>query len=361
MRYWMLSGLITIAACSHHSSAEPVPMSSVPSSPTLTRQSSGTTERLQAISVVSEQVAWASGAGGTYVRTTDGGATWHAGTVPGADSLEFRDVDAADAQTAWLLSSGNGRSSRIYRTTDGGTHWTLQFTNSEPEAFYDCFGFWDRRSGIAFSDNVRGVFPILRTDDGGEHWTLMSDPAAPSASTAPPATTGEGAFAASGTCLETQGSAIARIGTGAGEHARVLFTPDRGRSWQSLATPIIQGKNTQGITSLGFRDMNHGFAVGGDIANDTAFSDNVVLTSDGGHTWSVGGRPTFTGAIYGAVYVPGARSIIVAVGPHGASLSTTEGKTWSSLDNAEYWSAGFASAHAGWLVGTEGRITKVTF
>jgi photosystem II stability/assembly factor-like uncharacterized protein len=357
----MLAGLIATAACSRNTSDEPVPGSPLSRSPTLTPQESGTTERLQAISVVSERVAWASGTGGTYVRTTDGGATWHAAVVPGADSLEFRDVHAADAATAWLMSSGSGPSSRIYHTTDAGAHWTLQFINAEPEGFYDCFGFWDRRSGIAFSDNVRGVFPILRTEDGGGHWDLLSDPSAPSASTAPPATSGEGAFAASGTCLVTQDSASAWIGTGAGEQARVLFTPDRGRTWQSFATPIVQGKNTQGITSIGFRDANHGFAVGGDIGTVDGFSDNVAVTSDGGRTWSLGGRPPFSGAIFGAVYLPVAGPTIVAVGPNGAAFSTTEGREWSPLDSLGYWSAGFASASAGWLVGPGGRITKVRF
>src|SRR5262249_44722529 len=33
---------------------------------------------------VSAKVAWVSGTKGTYGRTTDGGKTWSAGTVPGA-------------------------------------------------------------------------------------------------------------------------------------------------------------------------------------------------------------------------------------------------------------------------------------
>jgi photosystem II stability/assembly factor-like uncharacterized protein len=52
--------------------------------PTLTPQTSGTTNRLQAISPVSPRVAWASGVGGTFAVTTDGGTTWRAGVVPGA-------------------------------------------------------------------------------------------------------------------------------------------------------------------------------------------------------------------------------------------------------------------------------------
>ena len=43
-------------------------------SPTLTPQQSGTLNRLQAVSPVNSRVVWASGVGGTYVVTTDGGA-----------------------------------------------------------------------------------------------------------------------------------------------------------------------------------------------------------------------------------------------------------------------------------------------
>jgi photosystem II stability/assembly factor-like uncharacterized protein len=39
---------------------------------------------LRGVWVVSDKIAWASGAHGTYLRTIDGGVTWTAATVPGA-------------------------------------------------------------------------------------------------------------------------------------------------------------------------------------------------------------------------------------------------------------------------------------
>ena len=71
-------------------------------------QPSGTTVRLRGVSAVSERVAWASGDKGTFLRTTDGGKTWKAGMVPGAEQLDFRDVDAFSATTAYLLAIGPG-------------------------------------------------------------------------------------------------------------------------------------------------------------------------------------------------------------------------------------------------------------
>ncbi|MGH7551726.1 MAG: WD40/YVTN/BNR-like repeat-containing protein, partial [Longimicrobiales bacterium] len=117
--------------------------------PSLEAQRSTTDKLLIGISIVNESVVWVSGAGGTWARTTDGGATWRSGVVAGADSLQFRDVHAISATTAYLLSIGEGAQSRVYKTTDGGANWSLQFTNREPRAFFDCFGFWDANSGIA--------------------------------------------------------------------------------------------------------------------------------------------------------------------------------------------------------------------
>jgi photosystem II stability/assembly factor-like uncharacterized protein len=297
---------------------------------------SGTTQRLQAVSAVSDNIVWVSGTGGTYGVSLDGGRSWLTGVVAGAEALEFRDVHGVSEHEAYLLSSGNGPASRIYRTVDGGLDWQLQFINRDTTAFYDCFAFWDRKSGIAWSDNVDGRFPYLVTADSGQRWERRHLDSA---------STGEGAFAASGTCVVTQGSRNAWVATGAGAEAHVFYTPDRGDTWERFTTPIVQGTSTTGHTSIDFRNAR----------------DNVIITHDGGRTWSKGGHPTFPGAIFGAVYVPGTPATVVAVGPRGASWSADDGLTWTALDTLSYWSAGFASRRSGWLVGPSGRITKVSF
>jgi hypothetical protein len=88
--------------------------------PTLTPQVSGTANRLQAVSPVNESVVWASGVAGTFVLTKNGGRTWQAGVVPGAGTLQFRDVHGVSEKVAYLLSAGEGSNTRIYKTKDGG-------------------------------------------------------------------------------------------------------------------------------------------------------------------------------------------------------------------------------------------------
>ena len=308
------------------------------------------------ISPVDENVVWLAGTAGTFARTVDGGETWAAGIVAGADTLQFRDVHAVDEATAYLLSIGNGQSSRIYKTDDAGATWTLQFENSEADAFFDCMDFWDANNGLAFSDAVDAVFRLIMTDDGGQTWTRIP------ADRLPPALPGEGSFAASGTCLITVGDSTAMFGTGAGGRASVARTNDRGETWTLSDTPIIQGSSAQGIATLAFRDKLNGLAAGGDISDQEQFADNVAITNDAGRTWQSAPHPTFTGAIYGAAVVTGAPTpTFVVVGPKGASYSTDNAMTWTALDSLEYWSTAFVSPTAGWMIGPNGRITKVVF
>jgi photosystem II stability/assembly factor-like uncharacterized protein len=321
--------------------------------PVLEPQTAGTSALLIAVSIVDSTVAWASGTNGRWARTTDGGATWLGGTVPGADSLQFRDVHAIDARSAYLLSIGNGPQSRIYRTDDAGATWTLQFRNEEPRAFFDCFDFWDATHGMAFSDSYDGRFTVIETTDGA---TWQPIPPA----RLPPADSGEGGFASSGTCLVVAGDSAGWIGTGASDGAaRVLRTVDRGRTWSAVQTPLVRGASA-GITTLTFRDEANGAALGGDIGDPASRTDNVAVTADGGATWQLAGRPPFAGAAYGATWVPGAPTpTLVAVGPAGLGYSTDAGRTWVALDTLNHWGVSFVAPDRGWAVGPGGRITRI--
>lgn len=316
----------------------------IPANVTAIEQASGTTALLIGISPVNEQVVWAAGTGGTYVRTTDGGATWTPGKVPGAEALQFRDVHALDANTAWLLSIGNADSSRIYFTRNAGATWTLQYVNQEAKAFYDCLDFWDARRGLVIGDAVDGKTMMLSTVDGGAHWEQVP------ASRLPAALEGEGSLAASGTCLITRPGGHAWVAAAtAPATARLLHTSDHGRSWSVDTVPLTS------IASVAFRDDRHGMVLGFDSTAASASTD------DGGRTWVRGGAPPFAGGVYGGVYVPGARApAVVAVGPNGLAYSRDDGMSWTLIDRNNHWSVAFASPRAGWAIGARGRITRLS-
>ena len=331
-------------------------------------QSSGTTQRLRGVSAVSAEVAWASGAAGTYARTTDGGRTWHAAQVPGAAELDFRDVDAFDADTAYLLAIGEGERSRIYKTSDGGRTWTLQFQNWRAGAFYDCMAFWDRHHGLAMSDPVDGRFLVVRTEDGGRTWAEI-DP-----SGMPPALAGEGGFAASGTCAAVAGTSEAWFGTGGPEGPRVFRSNDAGRTWAAAAAPLARGK-AAGVFSLVFWDKGRGVAVGGDYTKEQETQGTAAVTSDGGRTWQLatlpGGRtgraatPATVSLTRGyrscVARVPGTYGpTLLAVGPSGSDYSADGGRMWRRLGDEGFHAVSVTPrGDVAWAVGEGGRVARL--
>jgi photosystem II stability/assembly factor-like uncharacterized protein len=333
--------------------------------PTLTPQNSGTTNGLIAVWPVNPRVVWACGRAGTFTVTTDGGQTWRAGAVPGAELLQFRDVQAFSASVAYLLSigtSGDPTDFRIYKTEDGGATWTIQFENQNPNAFYDGFAFWTPHRGIAHSDSVNGVFPDLRTTDGMT-WQDISN-------NMPPALPGEFSFASSGTCVTTQGGRNAWIVTGGATIARVLATRDGGNTWNAYNTPLFSSPSG-GAFTVDFRDPFDGIVGGGDLDPGNPNSADTATSTDGGQTWTLTNPPPVTGAIFGLSYVGktggGAgknlgRAVVVTANDGGAAWTPDEGNTWFALPGVTgYWAVAFASPKAGWLVGTEGRILKISF
>ena len=244
---------------------------------------SHTSENLRGASAVSRKIAWASGTHGTYVRTIDG-RHWTAAKIPSAADLDFRAVVAFSADEAFLMSAGKGNLSRIYHTSDGGQHWSLQFTNSNADGFFDSMAFWDARHGIVLGDPIpdesgKLKFELILTDDGGQTWHPLSS------NSLPPAQEGEGAFAASNTCLVLEGDDV-WFATG-GRVARVFRSADRGQSWQVVNTPIIHGSDSTGIFSIAFRDRLHGVIAGGDYKHPDQDGPNLAFTEDGGKSWKL--------------------------------------------------------------------------
>lgn len=333
--------------------------------PTITPQNSGTTEGLIAVSPVNPRVVWASGRGGTFVVTTNGGQTWKAGVVPGAETLQFRDVQGVSEKVAYLMSIGSNTTDfRIYKTEDGGATWTMQFQNQNPSAFYDCFSFWTPKRGIAHSDSVNGVFPDLRTTDG----TTWQDISA----NMPPALPGEASFASSGTCVATQGGQNAWIATGGSAIARILATRDGGDTWNAFNTPLVSSPSA-GAFTVAFRDPFHGIVGGGDLDPNDPNNAATATSNDGGKSWTLTNKPPVTGAIFGLSYVRGvgdggdeegngSRSVVITANAGGAAWTPDEGNTWFPLPGVTgFWGVAFASPKAGWMVGVNGSIVKISF
>ena len=318
----------------------------IPLSPNWTIFETGSDARLRGLSVVSDQVVWASGTGGTVLRTTDAGKTWQRREITGTDKLDFRDIDAFDDKNAFVLSIGNGEDSRIYRTSDGGTTWTLQLANKDPKVFLDAMAFWSSDRGIAFSDSVDGQFVIFSTTDG-QTWTRIA------ASSLPPSLPDEGAYAASGTNVAMHGRQHVWIGT---SRSRVLRSSNGGRTWAVASTPMPTG-SAAGIFSIAFRDERHGVIVGGDYQKPTEAVDNVAVTSDGGETWTL--AKGLSGYRSVVAYDPVAKRWYAA-GPSGMDISEDDGRSWKPFSADGFHTWGFApGSRIGWGAGDRGKIARL--
>jgi photosystem II stability/assembly factor-like uncharacterized protein len=309
-------------------------------------QVSNTTSSLRGLCAVSSQVVWASGTKGAFLTTTDGGQHWRAAVVPGAELLDFRDVEAFDANTAYLLASGDGANSRVYKTVDAGSHWELLLTNPDAKGFFDSLAFWDKSHAILVGDPVDKRFVVFTTADAGKSWQRQQTP------TALP---DEGAFAASGTSIVTLGTKDAWFATGGPAGARVFRTHDGGQTWKIGKAPL-GGTKSGGIFSLAFVDRKHGLAVGGDYQNAKAKEHTLALTRDGGKTWQAPqGRPPLS---YRSAVTALGGKLFIAVGTEGSDVSRDSGETWEHFSDTSL-NAVANGGGAVWGVGGKGLIVKL--
>lgn len=310
------------------------------------KQNANTKASLRGLSVVSEKVIWASGTGGTFLKTLDGGKNWTIGKVPDADKLDFRDIEAFDENTAYLLSIGEGENSRIYKTTDGGATWKLQFKNTNPKAFFDALAFWDKNNGMAMSDPVDGKYFLLKTENGTDWKPADTEKMAN-------AKTGEAAFAASGTCLLTQGKSNIFLVSG-GSDARVFRSENRGLSWLVSDAPFVKGTPGSGIFSIAMFDAKRGVIVGGNYEKPNEITDNLAFTNDGGKTWIP--AKGLNGYRSGVAFID--KKNIIAVGASGSDVSADGGKSWKNLDRENYNAVQAKGKKAVWAVGANGLVSK---
>ena len=310
-------------------------------------QVSGVDVRLRGVSAVDGDVAWASGRKGTVLRTVDGGVHWHAMRVPGAEALDFRDIEAFDADTAVVLAIGPGADSRVYRTSDGGRSWTEALRNTDPRAFLDCMAF-DGDRGWILGDPVDGRFQVYASTDAGRGWALQDR------ALMVDALADEAAFAASGTCIATTPWNGRMVVTG-GAAARVLGQWSDAGAWRAYETPVQARIPAAGIfsaTPVG-RDV---LLVGGDFEHEGRGSA-ALAQFDGTAGVRVSALPDPHGYRSGAACFAGDVGLCVAVGPNGVDL-LRQGR-WQSLSATGYDAVDIAG-NVGWASGDQGRIARIT-
>jgi hypothetical protein len=367
-------------------------------------EESHTTASLRGIHNVGGGVAWASGTNGTVLRTEDGGYLWQTCTIPpGAEKLDFRGIQALDANTAIVMSSGKGDLSRLYKTTDGCQTWKLLFTNPDKE------GFWDAlKAHIALPSDMQtcqSKTPIITGPILGDpavhksnQWDTTTHPSfylatfTVNSSCSPdklnPSATaifsgpGEAAFAASNSVLYQLGPNAFWLATDREIIQYEYGTTSPHHYYTGIICPIDvplqRGQPSQGVFSLAIRPdsieqpkaikFGHSFhclkadvvAVGGDYSAPNNSQKTAAFTA-GGNKFQSSTTPPH-GYRSSVAYDPD-QKLWITVGPNGTDISTDDGKNWTPLKPSGYdppdadknWNA----LSLPFVVGSHGRIGKL--
>lgn len=263
--------------------------------------------------------------------------------------LSFRAVTHTSTDF-FMLSIANP--SLLYKTGNNGK-MKIVYKEEHSKAFYDSMDFWNDQEGIAIGDPTEDCMSIIITRDGGNTWTKLS------CDDLPKAKEGEAAFAASDTNIAIV-SDNTWVATG-GKASRVLYSPDKGKTWEVFDTPIVQGMETTGMYSIDFYDELTGFAIGGDYTKPDDNQANKIRTNDGGKTWEVvakGDSPDYRSCVQ---YIPsGAGKELVAIGFKGIDYSNDSGTTWKHLSDEGFYTIRFLNDSIAYAAG-KGRISKLTF
>lgn len=263
------------------------------------------------------------------------------------NSPEIRAI-ASSAANIYVLSAGNP--ALLYRYT--GNSLKLLYREEGQNVFYDAMTFFDELNGIAMGDPTGKCLSIIMTDNGGKTWKKLP------CSNLPKIKEGEAAFAASNGNIAIVGSS-AWLVTG-GKHARVFYTPDKGKSWKVYDTPIVQGGQMTGIYSVDFYDSKNGIIFGGDWNKKANNHANKAITNDGGKTWHLiadGSGPGYKSCVR---YVPNTNGKeVFAVGATGISYSNDGGYTWKKVSDQGFYTIRFVNKNIAWLAGNN-KIAKLT-
>ena len=264
--------------------------------------------------------------------------------------LHFRAIEEVNGNL-FVLSIGNP--AKLFKLYRKARKPKLVYEEVNEKVFYDAMVFWNENEGIAIGDPTEDCMSIIITRDSGESWSKIS------CSDLPPAFDGEAAFAASDTNITVVGDHT-WVATG-GKSSRVLYSPDKGVTWQVFETPIILGKSTTGMYSIDFYDQNNGFAIGGDYTKPNDTIANKIRTSDGGKTWQVvadGKGPGYRSCVQ---YIPNREgNELVTVGFKGMDYSNDAGNSWNHLSDEGFYTIRFLNDSIAYAAG-RGRISKLTF
>lgn len=319
----------------------------------------------------SNDIGFAVGNGGAFLKTTNGGLTWTAYNT-GYDYF-FVKVIFPSSTVGYLI--GNKYQSlkgRVLKTTDGGNTWTeiLEVTNANctyltegsfSDINHGCVGgvycnyvttnggtSWTEVNtgantvrGMHFKSNTEGFYStgyyVYRTIDGGLTWTQ-------------------------GTYIPEMGKQFCFVDNTIGyftvANSNILYkTTDGGLSWvPTNATGMVN----QSLSGLIFTDASTGYVCTND-AGTVAATGKIARTTDGGNTWNL----VFDDISYThRCMAKKPNGELFCAGRGGSILKSANGITWSLAQRGvlydRIYDICFINDSTAIAVGGSGIIAKTT-
>ena len=313
-------------------------------------------------------IAWASGADGTVLRTTDGGLNWQSCAIPkGAEKVDLVGVQGSDENVAIAISTGKGNLSRIYKTVDGCRTWKLVFTNPDASGSFKGVRRMTDKQLYLLGDPVDGKFSIFYSGDSGDTWNGTDDPGLDSEK-------GDLAFSAGNGTLVSVGPFLffgARGSSGLHlYHTYPQCAPGAQNAggcpiaWAKTDVPLTSGDTDTVEFSLAARtqlNMANGSVQTVLVAVGSSSTGSAMTSRDDGKSWKAAASPPAAGLL-ALAYHSSAR-LWIAVGPDGTDVSTDDGQKWRAIPSTP---ADPKNAGLGWsalslpfVVGDGGRIGKL--
>ncbi len=344
------------------------------------RQSPPVTQELNDLALPSPGVIIAVGAGGTILRSADGGDTWRVLTTDTYNNLVA--VDFSSPTTGYVV----GNSGVILKTNDAGESWNKLNSGVNANLF-----------GVSFADNSTGWVTgfnrtVLKTTDGGATWipqystatlTFLEDVKTINLQKAVAVGRGSGDFNVTNDGGQTwTGTDLAGWAKGVdfindtlgwiagitasyisvtlgvegdinktidGKKATVWKTINGGNSW----SPFVFSSNAQWLYDITAVNANQAVAVGEGL---------IASTNDGGLNWTLSSNPLYASVSLNAVAFESGSTGYIA-GSKGTLLKTEDGGiTWTLKGKSGtpdlLTSVFFINKTTGWAAGYNGTIVK---
>jgi len=287
---------------------------------------SGTSQNLSAVQFIDSQTGYSAGAGGTVIKTTNGGNNWT--TLNTGSSAVLRGVYFFNPSTGLVC----GYSGTILRTTDGGGNWSnVNSGTTENLLSVSFFG-----SSIGVSCGNLGT--IIHTTNGGLNWQ-----------------TGQ----PTGYLVTFYSAFMINSSTGYCVGVNTIFSPlvakstDGGANW--IYSSFLLNSNEGTLRGIHFFDTQNGIAV----SNLWNGQGGISRTTNGGVNWTT---QLFSLGLYGVDFP--SPSIGYTVGLNGTILKSTDsGSNWTpqmSGTTVFLASVNFVDSVTGYACGDAGTILKTT-